>query len=316
MNALAVNVGHGSRRVRLVTLCLGALAALFGGAVPAATHETFATTDAAVHALLSATRAGDVERLKALFGPAADDLVDSGDPVQDARDRKAFALLYRVRHRLIADGDDRRLLVVGPKDFTLPIPLVHTSDGWRFDGAAGAQELIYERIGRNELDAISVLNGAVDAEVEYRRLNPERHVPSVYASRLVSEPGRRNGLYWPAGPKEPPSPADALVAAAADEGYEATVRVPYRGYLFRLLKAQGPAARGGAKSYVVDGELAAGFAFVAWPAQYRASGVMTFIVNQEGVIYQKDLGDDTEATVKAMQTFDPGDGWVALDDAP
>ena len=304
----------GGRLVRwLAVLVIGVQACLVAGAALAATHEAFATADAAVTALLSATKVGDIERLKALFGPGAEELVDSGDPVQDARDRKAFVALYRVRHRLVADGDDRRLLIVGPKDFTLPPPLVHGAEGWRFDGAAGAQELIYQRIGRNELDAISVLNGAVDAEVEYRRLNPENRVPSAYASRLVSEPGRHNGLYWPTGEKEKPSPAGALVAAAADDGYDTTARVPYRGYLYRLLKAQGPAAPGGAKSYEVDGGLAAGFAFVAWPAQYRASGVMTFIVNQEGVIYQKDLGDDTEAKVKAMQAFDPGDGWVALD---
>ena len=305
---------YGSRLARgLALLAVTALAGLASTTAAAAAHEAFATSDAAVAALVSATKVGDIERLKALFGPGAEDLVDSGDPVQDARDRKAFVSLYKTRHRLVADGADRRLLIVGQKDFTLPTPLVHTAEGWRFDGAAGAQEVIYERIGRNELDAIAVLNGAVEAQLEYRRLNPEHRTPSVYASHLVSEPGRRNGLYWPTGAKEKPSPAGALVAAAADEGYDSIAKVPYRGYYFHLLKGQGPAAAGGAKSYEVDGGLAAGFAFVAWPAQYRASGVMTFIVNQEGVIYQKDLGDDTEATVKAMQAFDPGAGWVALD---
>ncbi len=273
----------------------------------------FKTPEAAVKALVRAARAADAKQMLALFGPGSEDLVASGDPVQDAGDLKNFARAYARHHRLIESTPDRRVVAVGSPEFLLPVPLVRADDGWRFDGASGAAELVYERIGRNELGAIATLLGGVEAQLEYRRRNPERHAPPVYAKHLVSEPGRKNGLYWPAERPDEQSPAGELVARASDEGYGGGTDVAYHGYYFRLLKAQGPSAFGGAKSYEVDGELADGFAFVAWPAQYRASGVMTFIVNQEGVVYQKDLGEDSEAIARAMTAFDPGEGWVVVD---
>src|SRR5271156_1439575 len=266
----------------------------------APTHENFATATQAVRALVAAAQSNDIARLQAIFGPGSTDLVESGDPVADKRDRANFVKAYHAKHALLDDGADRRLLAVGVRGFQLPTPLVRRDGRWEFDGAAGAEELVDLRIGRNELDAIAVCKGIVDAENDYATMSPETRAVKTYAAKLMSDPGRRNGLYWEAQSGEPPSPAGPFLARAEEEGHMAGTGAPYHGYYYHLLTSQGANAPGGAKSYLADGALTGGFAAVAWPAQYRASGVMTFIVGQDGVVYQKDLGDDTERVAQSL----------------
>jgi DUF2950 family protein len=279
-------------------------------------HENFETPMHAVHALVAAAHGNDTARLRAIFGPGADELVESGDPVADKRDRANFVKAYHTKHVLLADGADRKSLAVGARGFQLPTPLVRLDGRWEFDGAAGAEELVYRRIGRNELDAIEVCKGIVDAQNDYAAMNAENRTVKTYAAKLMSDPGRRNGLYWEARAGETGSPAGPFLAQAAEEGYEAGTGSPYHGYHYHLLTAQGPSAPGGAKSYLIDGALTEGFAAVAWPAQYRASGVMTFIVGQDGVIYQKDLGDDTEKFAKSLTAYDPDSSWTLAEKQP
>jgi len=284
--------------------------------VVAPAHENFATATQAVRALVAAARSNDTARLQAIFGPGSDELVESGDPVADKRDRASFVKAYHAKHVLLEDGADRRLLAVGLRGFQLPTPLVRQDGRWEFDGAAGAEELVDRRIGRNELGAIAVCKGIVDAENDYASMSSDTHAAKTYAAKLMSDPGRRNGLYWEAQPGEPTSPAGPFLAQAAEEGHQVGTGSPYHGYHYRLLTAQGPSAPGGAKSYLADGALSGGFAAVAWPAQYRASGVMTFIVGQDGIVWQKDLGNDTETLAKTLAAYDPDSSWTPAEKQP
>jgi hypothetical protein len=196
----------------------------------------------------------------------------------------------------------------------MPIPIVKRDGKWAFDGEAGIDELIYRRVGANELGAIDTCRGLVAAQIEYASEGRDGDPPGIYALKLLSDEGLHNGLYWPTAEGEPPSPAGPFVAGAAGEGYRrgAGATEPYHGYYYRLLYAQGPNANGGAREYFKDGLLTEGFAIIAWPADYGASGVMTFIVNQDGVVFQKDLGEDTATAVQAIQAFDPDSSWVAI----
>jgi hypothetical protein len=305
---------------RLLVALLISVAMLGSSRVQAQTaapaHENFDTAMDAVRALVTAAHSNDTARLRAIFGPGSDELVESGDPVADKRDRANFVKAYHTKHVLLADGTDRKLLTVGARGFQLPTPLVRLDGRWQFDGAAGAEELVFRRIGRNELDAIAVCKGIVDAQNDYAAMNAEKSTVKIYAAKLMSDPGRRNGLYWEARAGERASPAGPLLAQATEEGYEAGTGSPYHGYYYHLLTKQGPSAPGGAKSYLVDGVLSGGFAAVAWPAQYRASGVMTFIVGQDGVVYQKDLGDDTERFAKSLTAYDPDSSWTPAEKQP
>jgi hypothetical protein len=205
------------------------------------------------------------------------------------------------------------VLVVGPDDWPFPIPVVQQDGKWRLDGAAGADELIYRRVGRNELGAIDVCRGFVAAEQEYASEGRDGDPAGIYALKLVSDEGMHNGLYWPTAEGEPESPAGPFVASAAEEGYRrGASRTPYHGYYYRLLYKQGTNANGGAKEYFKDGVMTEGFALVAWPADYGSSGVQTFIVNQDGVVFQKDLGEDTANAVETLQSFDPDSSWTAI----
>ena len=289
-------------------------AAPAAAAVPS--HESYAKPWQAVRALVVAVKSGDPDRLRAVFGPGSDDLIDSGDPVADKKDRAGFLKAYQTKHALLADGADRKYLIVGAGNFQLPTPLVQQDGRWQFDGAAGANELVYQRIGRNELDAIATCKGIVAAQAKYFAWNPEKNPVKSYAAKFMSDAGKRNGLYWPAKPGARQSPAGPFVAQAEEEGYTTDAKTPYRGYYFRLLTAQGAAAKGGAKSYLTDGALTGGFGVVAWPAQYRASGVMTFIVNQDGIVYQKDLGDDTEKLALGLAAYDPDTSWAPAESPP
>jgi hypothetical protein len=306
-------------RPRLLSGLLASLAILGSSTAHAQTaasaHENFATAMQAVHALVAAAQSNDTARLQAIFGPGSNDLVESGDPLADKRDRANFVKAYHARHALLDDGTDRRSLAVGVHGFQLPTPLVRRDGRWEFDGAAGAEELIDRRIGRNELDAIAVCEGIVDAENDYAA-STSGTAARTYAAKLMSDPGRRNGLYWETQSGEPTSPAGPFLARAAEEGHMAGSGTPYHGYYYHLLTAQGPNAPGGAKSYLAGGALTGGFAAVAWPAQYRASGVMTFIVGQDGVVYQKDLGDDTGRLAQSLAAYDPDSSWTPAEKQP
>jgi hypothetical protein len=274
----------------------------------------FSTPEDAAAAFVARLEANDVAGLTAMLGPDSGELLESGDAVQDSGDRAEFVAAYRAKHSFVDEAADRKILVIGEDDWPMPVPLVKTDDGWRFDGEAGVDELIYRRVGSNELGAIAVARGFVDAQIDYASAGHDGDPAGIYALKLVSDEGMRNGLYWPVEEGEPPSPAGPFVAAAAAEGYRRVEgeRQPYHGYYYRMLYAQGPNANGGARDYFEDGVLSGGFALVAWPADYGSSGVMTFIVNQDGVVFQKDLGEDTATVVESMQAFDPDSSWVAI----
>jgi hypothetical protein len=274
-------------------------------------HQSFASPEAAVDALISALDKNDTAALSNLLGPDSEELVDSGDTVQDASDRKAFIASYRQKHSLVADGEDRRTLVVGEHDWPLPVPVVRRGGRWYLDGAEGTDEIIYRRIGANELGAIAVARGFVEAQQDYAAEGRDGDPAGIYALKLVSDEERQNGLYWPTADDEAPSPAGPFVADAAAEGYRSASQ-PYHGYQYRMLYRQGPEAQGGARDYFRDGLLTQGFALVAWPAEYGVSGIMTFVVNQDGAVYQKDLGEDTESQAAAMSAFDPDSSWKVV----
>ena len=276
-------------------------------------HASFKTPQEAVDAFVTAVQKGDEAELKKLLGPDVDELLDSGDAVQDKANRQRFLDLYQAKHSLVEEGSGKMVLVVGSDDWPFPIPVVEQDGRWRLDGAAGADELIYRRVGRNELGAIDVCRGFVAAQQEYASEGRDGDPAGIYALKLISDEGMHNGLYWPTAEGEPPSPAGPFVASAAEEGYRrGEGRTPYHGYYYRLLYAQGANANGGAKEYFSDGVMTQGFALIAWPADYGSSGVQTFIVNQDGVVFQKDLGEDTATAVEAIQSFDPDSSWTAV----
>jgi hypothetical protein len=305
-----------SRRHLLVLI---ATAAASGALSPASclgaddsAQRTFATAQEAVDALVTATRNNDPAALQQVLGSDATSLISSGDEAQDRNDRAHFVTLYEAHHRLVKAGEDRKTLVVGNNDWPLPIPLVKSDGTWRFDSAAGAKELLYRRIGANELAAIRVCHALRQAQIDYASGGHDGNPPGVYAQRFRSKSGTQNGLYWPAAEGEPESPAGPFVADAEAEGYEYGKRHPYHGYYFRILKAQGSNAYGGAKDYVADGRMTGGFAILAFPAEYGASGVMTFLVSRRGTVFQKDLGDATATTAAAITAFDPDSSWTRL----
>lgn len=311
-----MNTSHTTFRSSVALLLVATLAMLAGcGAREHAGSEdvvAFGTADQAVDALVTAFRREDTAELARLLGSGTDELLDSGDAVADQQDRARFVAAYEAKHSLATEGDTATL-VVGENDWSLPIPLVKRDGKWTWDGAAGVDELIYRRVGGNELGAIEVMRGFVTAQQAYAAEGRDGDPAGIYALKLISDDGLHNGLYWPTTDDEPPSPANRFVAAAAEEGYARSEdRVPYHGYYYRLLYAQGPNANGGARDYFRDGLLTEGFAMVAWPADYGSSGVQTFVVNQDGVVFQKDLGAETATAVETIDTFDPDSSWVAV----
>ena len=274
--------------------------------------QRFASPQQAVTALVAAVRDGHEAALLAVLGPGAEDVVNSGDPVADRNGRARFLKAYARKNGLKQENSDRTVLLVGSKDYPFPIPIVRQKQGWVFDTAAGREEILDRRIGRNELQTIAVMQAYTEAQ---RQFACTRHNGScsAFAQKFTSSPGERDGLYWAAAAGEPESPFGPLLARAAAQGYAdglgREAPEPFHGYLFKILKAQGPHAEGGAFSYVANGQMILGFALVAYPARYGASGIMTFIVNQEGVIYEQDLGPDTAAVAAAMTAYDPGPGW-------
>ena len=276
----------------------------------------FATPEAGAAALVAAVRAGDPDALVKVVGPDSKSWLFSGDRVSDRADWKHFLELYDAKHTLEKVSDDQVGLSVGADAWPFPAPLVKTAAGWHFDADAGREEVLNRRVGRNELDTIQTLLAIVDAQREYARVDYDKDGFPTYAQRFRSSPGKKDGLYWSTAPGEPQSPLGDLVAKATAEGYayakEAKAEdapTPYHGYLFRMLTAQGPAAKGGAVDYMVRGKLFGGFGVIAWPAKYANSGVMTFIVNYAGVVYQRDLGEDTAARAQKITRFNPDKSW-------
>ncbi len=293
-----------------------ALAFSLAGTSYAAGSQTFATAQAAVDALVAATRSNDSKALLAVLGDEAAQLVSSGDDVADASAREKFVDAYDKSHELIAEGDTKYLLEVGPNDWELPFPIVKGGDKWTFDVDEGIDEIVYRRIGRNEIGAMQTCRGIVDAEHEYASESRDGMPQGTYAQKLVSDPGKHNGLYWPASTDEPASPIGPFAARATSEGYGKNTieeQRPYHGYLYKLLTAQGPAAPGGAKDYLDNGRLTKGFAVIAYPVEYHSSGVKTFMISQDGVLYQKDLGPKTVEIAQSIKTFNPDSGWSEVD---
>lgn len=275
----------------------------------------FSTPEDALDELVRAARNNDRARLAEIFGPAAEQMLDSGDPIHDREGLENFVAAVDANYELTDQPNGSVTLHVGPNDFLFPIPIILGEHGWVFDTKTGADEIINRRVGRNETDAEQVCRAIVDAQQEYLLLDPDGDGILSYAQKFVSDPGRKNGLYWPAAPGEPDSPIGEFIASAASDGYNFTtgnptgVPRPFHGYRYRVLTAQGPNATNGAMSYVIGDRMIAGFGVVAYPAEYGNSGVMTFITNQEGVVYQRDLGPQTAAVAGTMTAFDPGPGW-------
>jgi hypothetical protein len=282
---------------------------------PAPDQATFGTPEEAAGALVAALERRDRAQLGKLLGPKTDALLSSGDPVSDSVARAEFVRRYRVKHELVAGDPEDIVLRVGEDHWPLPIPIVRRNGRWYLDGAAGAEEIVMRRIGANELRTIAVLHGVVDAQSEYASEAHDGAAAGVFAQTFRSETGKHNGLYWQPAPGEAPSPAGPLLAKAASEGYAGPAEA-YHGYRYRMLASQGPAARGGARDYVVDGRGTGGFALIAWPVQYGSSGVMTFMVNQDGVVWQRNLGPNTEKTVATIQQFNPDSTWTPLPSEP
>lgn len=274
--------------------------------------RVFASPDEAGSTLVAAAASDDKNALLGIFGPDSKELLVSGDPVQDRNTRTAFVEGYGVMHRWRKMTDGGQVLLVGADNFPFPIPLKSNVDGkWFFDTAAGKQEVLNRRIGRNELAVIEVSGAVVDAEAEYFAHRHDGETAKEYAMKFISDPGKQNGLYWQVADGQPPSPLGPMVALATAEGYRANAEGPraFHGYYFHLLKRQTNMASGGAKEYVVDGKMTGGFAFVAFPAQYGNSGVMTFMVNQDGMLLEKDMGTHTAGLATAMSDFDPNASW-------
>jgi hypothetical protein len=274
-------------------------------------QKTFSSAEDASHALVTAIQSNNEKALLEILGPDAKQIISSGDKTEDKNYRANFARKYEEMHRLVTEPDGTTTLYIGAKNWPTPIPLVNKRGSWYFDTDAGKQEILYRRVGENEMSAIRVCLELGAAEKEYYSTQHNE-----YARNIISDAGQHNGLYWKAAEGEPQSPIGPLVASAVAEGYAPSrdsAPTPYRGYYYHILTAQGKNAPGGAKSYIANGKMTEGFAFVAYPAEYRSSGVMTYIVSVDGVVYQKDLGKKTGIVARAMKTFDPVSRWQKVE---
>jgi hypothetical protein len=280
-------------------------------------QQTFASPDEAVKTLIKALNVNDLNALEMVLGPDSQDLIISGDPVADQSDHAKFLKWYNEKNRL-EQTNDEMVLVIGNHDWPFPIPIVKKSSLWFFDTEEGRAEILARRIGQNELDAIQVCMAYVDAQREYVLKDQDTDGLLQYAQKFKSDKGMKNGLYWDMKEGEQLSPMGPLIALAREEGYNGKATddkpVPYHGYYYKILKAQGENAPGGAYDYVVRGQMIGGFALLACPAKYSASGIMTFIVNHVGVVYEKDLGPDTIKKARLMKKFDPDNTWEKMED--
>jgi hypothetical protein len=303
---------------RLLAAAVILMIFIFSGFIAGAAlkQKGFATPEAAVRAFAAAMESNNENELLSIFGMAGKELISSGDPVRDKQRRETFIADYNRKNKLTQEGS-RMILNVGEKDWPFPIPLVKQGDQWFFDTKAGKEEILNRRIGENELSTVQTLLAIVDAQREYAMHDRNNDGIREYAEKFGSDPGKKNGLYWPMMPGEEPSPLGELVADARAEGYRRSGTqqgpIPFHGYYFRMLKKQGKHAAGGAFDYVVKNKMIGGFAVIAYPAAYGSSGVMTFIVSHEGVVYQKDLGKNTAKTATAMTSFDPDKTWKKVE---
>jgi hypothetical protein len=277
-------------------------------------ERVFATPQQAADALADANRRDDKAALLAILGPDGEKLISSGDKVADRESRAAFVKAYDAAHDLEPADADQQTLIVGTEEWPLPIPLVHVTGGWQFDTSAGAQEILDRRIGRDEIFAIQICRVYVEAQREYAAQHPLPDGSMEYAQHFISRPGKRDGLYWPTKPGEPQSPFGPLVADARAEGYGTGKKHghhprPYHGYIYKILTAQGDNAAGGAQNYIAHGHMTGGFALLAFPARYGDTGIMSFIVDQNGVVFQKNLGPDTKTVAAQMTSYDPDADW-------
>jgi hypothetical protein len=311
MNGMRSKVLSWTRALVLVTCALLFVAPVAAQSATAA--RSFPTAEAAVQALVAAVKAGDRKAMLAILGPGSSTWLGSGDAVADKAAAENFVASFDKRHGLAPEGDGRVTLEVGDDRWPFAFPLERTANGWRFDTAAGKHEMLARRIGANEINTINVMLAFVDAEREFASSDRDGDGVPEYARRFLSSKGKRDGLYFPTRPDEPPSPLGPQVVRAASEGYgKAAGPAAYHGYHFRILTAQGKHATGGSLDYIVRGRMIGGFAAIAWPAKYGNSGIMTFIVNHDGVVYQKDLGADTANAAAAIRRFDPGPGWTPV----
>jgi hypothetical protein len=277
-------------------------------------QQTFKSPEEAVDTLVAAARSGDQKAALVVLGRGGEDIISSGDRVSDDAVRQRFLASYDAKHQITLDGDSKAVLVIGDNDYPFPIPLVRKDSIWSFDTEAGRREILYRRIGHNELDAIQVCLAYVDAQNEYAEKDRTGAGTGTYAQRFISEPGKKDGLYWQSAQGEEESPLGELVAAASRQGYRSGGgRTPYHGYYYRILTKQGAAAAGGAVDYIVHGKMIGGFALVAYPAEYRNSGVMTFLVNHDGTVFQKDLGKDTAGIAEKLTSFNPDQSWKKVE---
>jgi len=319
-----MGIKDGLQKIRRGNLVMFASLAFFGVwsvgfawlllAQPAA-QKTFSSPDEASRALIRAVQAGNEEDLLEIFGPDGKEIISSGDKVEDKKSRDAFAEKYQRMNRLVEEPDGTVRLYVGAENWPMPIPLVNRKDTWYFDTSAGKEEILFRRIGRNEIATIGVLRELVAAQKEYYSKTQDDSVKQ-YAQKFISDQGKHNGLYWNAINREPESPIGPLVAYASSEGYAkklSSLPSPFQGYYFRVLMRQGKHASGGAKNYIVNGKMTRGFAFLAYPAEYANSGMMSFIINQDGILYQKDLGPKTADLANALDEYDPDKTWVRVE---
>jgi len=281
----------------------------------AANQSTFASPEEAGKALVEAAKSGDENAVLAVFGPGSKDIIYSGDATQDKKTAAAFVSAYQIMNRWRKIDDNNEMLIIGADNFTFPIPLKKDAGGrWYFDTAAGKDEILARRIGRNELAAIEVSQALADAQHEYFSRSHDNTRRKQYALKFVSDKGTHDGLYWDSAEGQPRSPLGPLVADATEEGYkvQGQPHQPFHGYYFHIMNRQGKNAQGGAKDYISGGKMVRGFAFVAYPAAYGNSGIMTFIINQNGVVYQKDLGKDTDRIASKMRVFNPDKTWTQV----
>jgi hypothetical protein len=306
------------KRATCLRSCLAALGLIFAfviSSTPAWAQKTFSSPEEAVKAAIAAARSNNDKELLAIFGPQAKEILSSGDPVADKQRRAEFVAAYDQTNRLSTEGENR-ILIVGKQDWPFPIPVVQKGQSWMFDTEKGKQEVLNRRIGENELLTIQTMLAVVDAEREYAMKDRDRNGLLEYAQKFVSAPGKQDGLYWTAKGGEPQSPLGPIMTQARAEGYRAAAPsgtpYPYHGYYYRILTAQGKEAAGGAYSYLVKGKMIGGFAVVAYPAEYGNSGIMTFIVNHDGKVFQKNLGSNSASAAKSMKEYNPDKTWTEV----
>jgi hypothetical protein len=305
--------------IPLLACAWGILPATLHAAEPKSgdAEQSFTSSDEAIAALKTAVAANDRAALARLFGPEFHELL-TGDAVQDANNTKRFAAAMAQSCEPVKDGENKITLEVGPNNWPMPIPLVKADGQWHFDTAAGKEEIINRHIGKDELHAIGVCRAYVTAQQQYASANPDAAAGTTYAQHLKSAPGKKDGLYWPAADNEPASPFGPLVAGAQAEGYvlhaKGTGPHPFHGYYFRILTRQGDAAPGGKMDYLSHGNLTGGFALVAYPEHWDKSGIMTFIVNQDGKVYQRNFGEKTSHLTGATKEYNPDSEWTLVQD--